>query len=168
MKIEGVKLGVPSEQLICFPRVDAETGEGYEIAFKVRAVLDFDEFDKLVPMPDEVIKTFPGGKTEIDLKDVDYLKAHLNRSTKKVEYMVLKALEATDGLTWDTVKLSDPETWGLWEGEMQESGFNSMEVQRLHMLAMQVNSFDEETLEEAKANFLRRQAAEKEKEKQAE
>ena len=164
MKMEGIKLGIPSERLICFPRRTPK-GEEYQIPFKCKAVLDFSEFNKVCPEPQPRNILKPGDKVALpDYEDPEYIKKQFEHSTRKMEFTIIKSLEATEGLTWDQVKLHDPETWELWKIEMESAGFTEMEISRLHLETMRVNALDEATLEEARESFLQKQAAD-EKEK---
>ena len=158
MEIAGVKLGAPAPKLICFPRTNPETGEEYEIPFMCGAVLDFSEFNEAFPEPKPGKIRRPGKEEEDDFENPAYRDAVMDYSVKKIQFMLLKSLESTEGLTWNKVKIEDPETWELWKEEMAEVGFTEMEISKLQLEVMQANAFDDETLNEAKANFLRRQA----------
>ena len=162
MKMEGIKLGIPSTQLIVFPRVDPETGEEFQIPFECRAVLDYKDFERLVPEPKPPVKTFPSGEKVDDVEDKGYLKAQEDRFKKRMSYMLLKSLEVNENLSWEKVKMGDPSTWDLWKEEMIEAGFSEIETGRIQVAVAQVNSLDETTLEDAKANFLLHREGKKE------
>lgn len=160
MKIEGVLLGKPSEKLICFPRTHPETGEEYEIPFTCRAVLDYKEFEELCPEPEPPNILRKGEKVQVpDFDDPGYKKAIFTHGTRKIEFIVLKSLEATEGLTWDEVKMSEPATWELWRTELETAGFTEYEIGRLHLEVMRVNAVNDDTLVEARESFLRKRAA---------
>ena len=72
----------------------------------------------------------------------------------KSKWMLLKSLDATEGIEWEKVKVSEPATWDLLEEELKDSGLNEVEIMRLYQAMMKVNSLDEEYLEEARERFF--------------
>lgn len=156
MKVGGKVIDKPNELILAIPR------ENEDIIFKVRAVLDMDEFDKLCPEP--VPPTIVNARTQekrLDYKDKKYMEKAEKHSRQRFDYLVLKSLEATDGLEWDTVKMDDPETWQNWEQDMKNAFFSIAELQRIRLAVFDANSLNEEKLKEARDRFTRSQAAAK-------
>ena len=73
--------------------------------------------------------------------------------------MILKSLEATEGLEWETVKMDDPETWLNYEKELKDSGLSPIEVGRIVGICMSANGLDERKMEAARDAFLAEQQA---------
>lgn len=124
-----------------------------------RAVLDFDDFDNIDPAPDppEVIR--PGNVRSLDVEDKKYLKAMDDWGTRRTNWMILKSLEATDGLEWETINMSDPNTWDNFRKELKECGFTLGEVGRLILAVTEVCGLNQDKIDEATARFLAEQAA---------
>ena len=110
MKLQGKTLTPPRPKEIIL--------RGGEVIFKVKAVLNFDEFEKRVPKPEppEILK--PGNIREIDFEDPEYNKKLEEWAAKKTQWMFLESLSATEGLEWDTVDISDSNTWANWAEEL--------------------------------------------------
>lgn len=125
-----------------------------DIIFKARAVLDFDEFDQLVKAPEPMVDIFPGGRKVPNTKHPKYLAALTAYSTKRMNWIILKSLEVTDGLEWDTVKMDDPETWDKYQEDFKSAGISIAEVNLIIQAVLQANSMDETKLEEARNRFL--------------
>ena len=148
MKIKGKTIEGPNVELIVIPR------SGGDIPFECRAVLDFDDFDKMCPDPEPTMKLLPGGVQVPNMEDPKYIAAIEAKGEKRIAWMVVKSLEATEGLEWDTIKMDDPETWGNYRQELQDAGLTFMEITRIITTVMAANSLDETKLEEARKRFL--------------
>jgi hypothetical protein len=149
MRIAGKKLSEPNIEILVLPR-----GEGESIIFKAKAVLNMDEFDKAHPQPSPPSKIARGGKKVEDPDNALYKKKLTDHNKRRIGYMIIKSLEATEGLEWDTVDITDPNTWGNYDKELRDSGFSDVEVMRIIQLVMQANCLDEGRLEEARESFL--------------
>lgn len=148
MKIKGVKIEGPNEEIIVIPRGEEN------IVFTARAVLEMDTFEKICPRPKPpTIRHRDGSKVE-DINDVRYQERLNDYSSKWVGYLIIKSLEATEGLEWETVDETDPSTWGNYTEELKESGFSDMEVNRIVMGVMNANCLNEKRLDEARRHFL--------------
>lgn len=154
MKIQGRTFSGPDTVPIVIPRSDGD------VVFKACAVLDFEDFDALCPTPDppEIIK--PGNIRTSDPEDADYLKAIDKWAVKRTNWMILKSLDATEGLEWETVDRSDPETWDNFRKEMQDSGFTIVEVGRIIAAVTEACGLNQDKIDEATERFLAAQAAE--------
>jgi len=129
------------------------------MAFKCEAVADYTEFEKLCPTPEppEVLK--PGGVRERNLKNPAFIKTLEEWAGKKTDWTVLKSLEASPEIEWDTVDMKDPSTWTNYRKEMAESGFTEIEIARVLTTVGVANCMDDGMLEAAREDFLVAEAA---------
>ena len=152
MKIAGKVLDGPRVETLVIPR-----GED-EIILKARAVLDFDDFEKLCKPPEPPMLLKRGGEQVPRLDDKDYLKRLDDFASKKTAWMVLKSLEATEGLEWETVKMDDPDTWRNFETELKDAGFSFAEVGLILQTVTTACGLNQSKIEEATKRFLAGQA----------
>jgi hypothetical protein len=157
MKIHGVKLDTPNEEVVVIPRKSGD------IVIRAKAILDDEEFLKLcpTPTPPEVIRA--GGARSLDINDKDYLKKMDDWAANKTHWMVLKSLEATEGLEWDNVNMSDPATWSEYSKELQVAGFSQLEIVRILTAVTDACGLNQDKIEEATKRFLAGQVATQEK-----
>lgn len=148
MKLSGKKIEGPNEETIVIPR-----GEG-QIVLKARAILDYSEFEALVPAPKAPTITHVGGEVSEDIKDKDFLKLREDYAAKRFRWIILKSLEATPELEWETIKMNDPATWENLEKELTSSGFSVPEVGLIYSGAMAANTLDGDKIKEAKTRFF--------------
>lgn len=149
MRIKGQKISGPNEEYIVFPR-----GNNEPIVLTARAVLDMGDFDRLCPRPTPPIIRMKSGDRIEDLKDAKYQAKLEDYSSKRMAYLVLKSLEATEELEWETVQLHDPSTWLNYQSELKNSGFSDIEVNRIIVGVMNANCLNDAKLEEARKTFL--------------
>ena len=149
MRIKGKKIEGANEEILVLPR-----GTGEDIVFRARAILDLDEFHKLCPEPKAPFLTKRGGETVEDVTDKRYKKQMEEYSKKRFAYMIVKSLEATEDLEWETVDLSDSSTWENYDQELKDSGFSHAEVARILNAVFTANSLNERKLDEAREHFL--------------
>jgi hypothetical protein len=155
MKIGGVILKGPNEEILVLPRPDQD------IVFRARAVVSMDEFEALVPVPEAPgILTRDGMVPQ--LEDETYLQKLSNYNDQRFAYMCIRSLEPSE-ITWEKVIRDNPKTWKLWDKELREAGLSDVEVNRVIRCVMQANSLDEDKLKEAREVFLRGAAEEQEK-----
>lgn len=149
MKINGRKIEGPAIETVVFPR-----GDSAPIVFKVSAVLDNDGFKKLCPYPTPPKKMLKGGQQVEDVEHPSF-RSELERwATLRSRWTILQSLKATEGLEWETVDLSDPNTWENLFSELESSGFNDTECSYLIQKIMEINCLNQSHLEEARARFL--------------
>lgn len=148
MKINGKKIHGANIDYVVFPRGSEQ------IVFKIQALADMKAFEALVPTPKPGTKMIPGGMQVEDRDDVRFKTETKTYSELRFAYTCLASMAATEGLEWETVKLSDPNTWLGWEKELLDSGFNQNEINYLQYKIIGVNSLNQEKLEEARASFL--------------
>lgn len=149
MKIKGKKIEGPNVEIIPIPRA-----QGDDIIFQAQAVLDMEPFETMCPTPIPPIKRLASGEEIPNLQDVNYLKSLQNISTKRLAWIVLTSLQATEGLEWETVDLSDHTTWGLFRKELHESGFSDIEINRIIAGCISVNALNDDKIEAARERFL--------------
>lgn len=150
MKIAGEKLSGPNVETIVIPRGDGRN----PVIFKAQAVLNYEQFDRLCPTPTPPIKMLRGGEKQEDLNDPAYKQRMVEYATKKMAWITLKSLEATEGLEWERVDLGNPNTWGNYEKELEESGFSPVEIGRIRTGVFIANCLDDSKIEEARQSFL--------------
>ena len=147
MKLNGQIIS-PNIEVIVLPR------NPVDLIFKTQAVLNFDDFEKLCPQPIAPKITRPGGVTSEDIEDPDYKEAIQKWALYKTHWMMIKSLSATDGLVWDTVNLSDPDTWENYMTEMSEAGLSPPEISRIMDGITTACGLNEEKIEAAQKRFL--------------
>ncbi len=156
MQIKGRKLEGPRTRVVPILR---DAGEGGNIYFIVKGVADLQPFFEICPQPEAPVLKLPGGKTRLDTENAAY-KAKVDTWWRiRSAWIFLKSIEATDGLQWDQVSMSAPETYPNYNKELMESGFSDGEITRLLTAVMEVNGLNESLVEEARQSFLITQAA---------
>jgi len=148
MKIAGQV--VPKElntDVLVLPRGDAA------IAIKAQAIVDYEEFEKLCPMPEAPGKLTKDGFVP-DIEDETYKQKSERHSLQRVGWMVINSLVDVE---WDSVDINNPKTWTKWEEDMTEAGFSSVERNLILGLVLSVNALDEQKLKDARESFIRGQ-----------
>ena len=151
MIYKGRKLSGPRVLVVPILRSPEDGGNIY---LKVQAVVDLEPFTKVCPPPEPPSVILPGGKKRIDFDNPRYNSEMQNWAKKQSAWIALKALEATDGLEWETVQMSHPDTYPNWSKELMSSGFSDFEVQRIITSISEVNGLNENLIEEARQSFL--------------
>lgn len=157
MKIAGVDLQAPVEEILVLPR--GETN----VVFKARPVLSMEHYEKSCPEPKPPGKRIKGGAFVPNLDDAEYKRQLTLHNELWLAYMVLKSLEATDGLEWEKVNIDRPLTWPLYRQELLDANFSQIEINRITALVLSANCLDEKKLEEARKSFILGQGKEVEK-----
>lgn len=148
MKLHGIKIEGPASKTIVFPR---STGN---IAFVLQAVLEADEFDKVLSIPKPPVRLLKGGQKQVFIDDPEYRKKMEKWGTAKHHWMFLKSISATPGLEWETIKVDDPETWTNYETELIAAGLTEPERLRIMQAYIEVQGLDDKKIEEATNSFL--------------
>ncbi len=156
MKIKGKRLESTNEVTIVLPRYNGE-----DIIFKAKVILDYPNLDKFLTKP-EAPSILIRGKQEKDYDNKGYKTKLQKNYEHRLNYMVLLSLAATEGLEWETVDMEKPETWGNWETELKDAGIPNSEVIYIFNKIQEVNSLDQDKLDEARERFLLIQLAQKE------
>jgi hypothetical protein len=154
MKIKGKKIEGPNVEIIPIPR-----GEKDDIILMARAILDMTPFEKMCPSPKPPMRKIQGGIDVPDLKDKNYQKQVEKYAEKRMAWMVITSLEATEGLEWEKVNASDSSTWLLMRSELKESGFSFIEIERIIAGVVSANALSEAKIEAARDRFLLLQQA---------
>jgi hypothetical protein len=94
------------------------------------------------------------GKQERNIEDKGYEDQCMDYLVKRENYMVAASLMATPDLEWETVDLEKPGTWKNCEKELLETGLPKTEVSYIFEKVRQVNSLDQDKLDEARERFL--------------
>lgn len=149
MKIGGVQIAGPAQEILVLPRGDQS------LIIRAEAT-NLDEFDVLCPEPK------PPGKLTKDgwIPDVDnenYRQTINNHNEKRIAYLVIKSLEPSE-IEWDTVSIDNPKTWINYVQDFKNAGLTTIEINRIVKCVMQANSLDEDKLEQARKVFLLGQA----------
>jgi len=147
MKIGGVVVEGPSEEVLVLPRL------GQDIIIRCKAVLDMSPFTAMCPEPKANPKLRPGKGWVSDDKDPGYLEQCGRYAQLRFSYIAIKSLEPSE-IEWEIVVLDEPNTWENWEKELRDSGFSSIELNRIVACVMQANALDEAKLEKARESFL--------------
>lgn len=149
MKIKGKKLSNPNREIIAIPRAGSD-----DIIFIAEAILDYEEFDAMIPEPKPGVKVMKGGEKVLDFDSPNYKSELKNYGIKRYQWMVLKSLRATPDLEWETVNYGDPSTWHNYEKELKDAGFSNVEFNRILKGVSDANCLNEEKVEEARKRFL--------------
>jgi hypothetical protein len=155
MRIGGVKIEGPNEEILVLPRL------GEDIVIRAMAVSDMSEFHALVPEPKPPGKLTKNG-WEPTLKDETFKQRMIKYGEQRYAYMVIKSL-APSKIEWERVDSDNPKTWALWEEELREAGLSTVEVDRISVCVMRANALDENKLKEARELFLHGMAEEQRK-----
>ena len=153
MKITGHDLTEKYVETLVIPRATTN------IVIRAQAILGFKEFEELLPSPTPREGTRKNKVTGImekflDVEDSKYQVALLDWANKRTTWMILKSLEATEGLEWETVKMNEPDTWENYAQELIDAGFSDMEVGKMINCVTTVCGLNEEKITEATNSFL--------------
>jgi len=148
MKYKGKKVEGKNVEIIPIKRPEGD------IIFIAEAVSNWDEFEKLLPEPTPPVVIKPGGQRVSDYTDKKFIKSVEEHARARTQWIVLKSLEATKDLEWETVDINKPETWLNYEKELKDSNFSIIEIGRIIRGVMVANSLDEDMIDAAKADFL--------------
>ncbi len=149
MKYRGQKLSGPRTKVVPILRDDEN------IFFTVRGLTDLSEFDKLCPPPKAPKIMLPGGNTKYDVEDKGYIYEFEQWAKKRSSWVFINSVRPLpEGMEWETVDYSNPDTWVNWEDELKSSGFVPAEVDRLVNAVMDLNGVNPQLVEEALKSFL--------------
>lgn len=148
MKYKGKKIEGRNSDILVLLKGDEK------IVFKAEAVENYDDFEKLVPEPKPPLRLKAGGTKVPNLNDPEYIKNMEEYGNYRTNYFILKTLENSPDLEWETVDITKSETWDNWKKELTESGFTEVEKIRILNLCTSVNCLNDDMLEAAKADFL--------------
>lgn len=152
MKLHGKKLEGANVEVVAIPR------QSGDLIFKAKAVLDYEPFDKLYPMPTPPEVMRPGGLRTFNTEDPRYNEAMNKWAQSKFHWMFITALRETDGLEWETVDYADPTTWENYQSELREAGLAPAEVARIQKAVTDACGLNQAKIDEATERFLAGQA----------
>jgi hypothetical protein len=150
MKIGGVTVTPPSEEILVIPRGDQN------IVFRAKALPDMEEFNKLCPPPEPPGKLTKDGWVP-DPDEPSYKDLLANYTKQRLGYIVIHTL-APSNIEWTKVNPDNPKTWTYWDQELRDAGLTQVEVNRVLQLVIEANALSEDKLREARESFLRGQA----------
>lgn len=148
MKINGRAISGPNIEYIVLPR-----GNGEDIVFTAKAVLDLSRFENLVaePKPDKM--TLPGGIIKEDVDGKAYKIAMDQFNAKRYAFIMIESLRESE-IEWDTVDYDKPETWSNWQTDLKNAGFANSEVHAITMGVASANGLNQDKIEQARSRFL--------------
>ncbi len=148
MKLKGQTIVPPANRVIVIPREDGD------LIFYAKPIINFDEFEKLCPMPDPPLIQYVGGGQKQEFDDPTYRKAVYAWSKVRTDWLVLSSLSATEGLEWDTVDKNLPDTYKNYVEDLKKAGFTIAEMNYMVGQVLEINAMDESKFDEARKRFL--------------
>jgi hypothetical protein len=134
---------------------------GTQLIFECGSVTEdmFAEFDGMVSEPQPPESLMPGGVRKLEVDSPDYLKAMDDYKTLRFDFIKMKSLLYTPGLTFDTVIEDKPETWSLLDTELRASGIMPIELTRIYTSVFEAQGISQEKIDAATASFLKNKQA---------
>ena len=148
MKINGIS-GVKQRTVTIHFMVDDDTA----VEFKLRPLDASDDFEVVMPKPIAPVKIMAGGAKLNDLEDPGYKASVDNWINKRFDWNVLRCLDASEDLVFETVDMANPETWANWQTEFK-TAFGNINLGRVIDKFSEVNSLSNDGLEVARKCFL--------------
>lgn len=152
MKIGGVPITPPVEEVLVLPRGDAQ------LVFRAVAVRDWDEFHRLCPLPEPPSMLVKDKQVE-DREAPGYKSAMAAYERKMSAYLFIKSL-APSNIEWDKVDECDPSTWERAEDDLRAAGLLELEIQKVFDIVTDANCLNERKLKAAREAFQRGQVQE--------
>lgn len=142
----------PKKKELYLPR---DTGV---IVFHFLAVNDDSDFQALVKRPG-VPRVWKVGEGNVDNPaDPNYIKKRDDYAEKKGNWYFLTSI-APSNITWETIDMANPETWGNWQNELKAAGFSESERDRIYSSFLECNMVTDSMLIEARNRFFSEQQA---------
>lgn len=152
MRIKNRTLAPPPPKFVPLPRPDGD------VILQVQAVLDYTDFDRLCPFPKPPVeKNIKTGQEKYLTDDPAYKRRVDVYANQKFCWIVIKSLEATEDLIWDSVDINQPETWSKCHSELA-SCFTPGEVDLIMEGIAGVNAPSKEAQRDALERFMSSQA----------
>lgn len=153
MKIKGKSIPAPLPVQIPILREDEL------IVFTCKPVLNYAEFDKLCPEPEIPMMLKRGESNPVpDPTDKQYKAATAKWAERKMAWLIITSLSATEGMAWEKVNVNHPDTWELYTEELADSQFTQAEINQLVGGVFEANSLSDKRHKEAMERFSRLQA----------
>lgn len=149
MIYKGINFSGPRQEVLVIPR------NGIDVIITADAVYNFAEFDAILSPPKVPLRQ-KAGSSEVEQmhNDPEYQKKLDKYIAHKSDWIVLKSLQATKELEWETVDLSDPETWANYKTELVSAGFSQLEIMNIISLINRACGLDQDKIDEATKSFL--------------
>jgi hypothetical protein len=148
MKVNGIKIEKPRLVSLILPISD-ETS----VQFLFRALNDDDDFEKVMPPPVAPQRLMKGGERLNDFNDPGYVASMEKYSDLKYSWSILKSMDATEGLEFETVDMANSDTWNNWKVEFGKM-FGKNAANRVYFAFAEANCLSEAALDEARERFL--------------
>lgn len=152
MKLHGQTVQVPIVEVLVIPRATRD------LIFKARPVMDFGPHDEINPEPKPPVIQRPNQAPVPNREDKKFQKKFSKWHDQRWAWMVLEGLKATDGLEFETVDSTKPETWVNWRQEMFDAGLVPVEVNKIEALVVTACRLDQSKIDKATESFLAEQA----------
>ena len=152
MLFNGKQIEGPNTEVVVIPRSDGD------LVFKAQAVLSTDEFDDMFELPIAPLITTNKGVKYRNFEDKEYKEKTAEIGKHRTNWIILKSLEATKHITWQTIKMDDPSTWGNYYDELKVAFFSDAEINRIVEAVSIANGVNQKRIDEATASFLAGQA----------
>jgi hypothetical protein len=148
MKINGLTVTKPEPKVLVIPLGDQK------YVLHAQYVENTKEFDEFYPEPLAPEEIKADGTRFRDFNDKTYREKIDKRIRAKYDWFYIKSLEATEGLEWDTVDMTNPETFNNWRKDLLDAGMPVTFMARIIDMVNEVNGFDVSKLDEATESFL--------------
>lgn len=148
MKVNGIKMEGPRIVELCFL-----INGGSAVQFRFRPLRDNEDFELTMPKPTPPVRVAPGGVKHFNTEDKSYKKALAAWVEYKLDWELLKSIDATEGLEWETVDPAKAETWKNWRDEVTKN-FGAAVTNKLFGGYMEAQYITEEGMEKARNAFL--------------
>lgn len=157
MKYRGRTIKGPREKIVPILRDESQGGNIY---LKVKGIIDFTPFFSLCPepQPPKVKRPEAKGGDTFDFNDKFYRAEIAAWSSKKTAWTILESLKDNE-IEWETIDMTDPNTWQNYQKEFIEADFVDAEMARIINAVFDVNGLNEALVEEARQSFLAMQQA---------
>lgn len=160
MKLHGKTIEAPTPEIVVIPR------QSGDLVFTCQAVLDYTDHDRLNPEPQPGKSFQRDKKTSVvsevkeDMNAPEFQKRLEAYSTRKMAWMMLTSLSATEGLEWENVDPEKPDTWENYLSELKAANLSIVEINRIQEKVFLACAMDDGKLDEAHAAFMSAQAGE--------
>lgn len=147
MKFKGKTIAPPSPVKV---EIFRDSGN---VMILCGAVLGSEEFDALCPEPKAPVTTdVSTGAQRKKTEDKSYIERLATHNKLYVAFTMLKSLQATPDLEWETVDLTKPDTWLNYEVEMKKV-FTQGEINRITSGVWEANNPTSSRRQEALDSF---------------
>lgn len=152
MKFNGKPIPKILHEIVVIPRKSGD------MVYRAAPVTDFSDFNKLCPQPQPPKIMRKGGITVEDVEDKEYKAAIMAWAGYRTDWLIIKSLQATPELEWETVNLSDSSTWVNFRKEFEDSGLTAVEVGMIIQCVVDACGLNQKKIDEATKAFLAGQA----------